>query len=190
MKSCLITVLLGMAFAQTGCGDDGEGSDDTATTVATGSTNADDTAATATATATSGPTTGNDDADTGGSADASSSDESGGDTGVVMIACGDDLVCTGDEVCIHELFEPECTNYDPKTEMCPVDQQPSSCGGAGIPCCCGATPPPVHSCFVASECPGTPDCECLGDVCTGGKECQGVISKTSGEFNCALPPPP
>jgi hypothetical protein len=107
-----------------------------------------------------------------------------------MVVCGDGQVCDAGDVCVEEVFDPPCDNYDPKVEMCPVDTVPSQCGGAGIPCCCGPADPSVFTCLTPTDCTGTPDCECLGDICEGEKMCQELGSKTGATFQCVTPPAP
>ncbi|MDP2316381.1 MAG: hypothetical protein Q8P41_26015 [Pseudomonadota bacterium] len=103
------------------------------------------------------------------------------------LACGT-LTCTGAEVCIQESYEPECENRTDTGAACPEGTTASMCGGAGIPCCCGAAPEQTYSCHDAGTCGDTPACDCLGDVCPEGKECMG--SGSESVFTCSEPPKP
>lgn len=107
-----------------------------------------------------------------------------GDTVGEPTACGDDLVCTGSEACVQEVFPASCVAYDPKTEACGPDEVAGQCGGVGFPCCCGPTPPSEFSCESAPSCAGAPNCECLGRVCAEGKACSDIDTKGGTHVLC------
>lgn len=127
-----------------------------------------------------------DDGDGGGGSNAGGNEEGGAggndggaDTGggggaeYPPVDCGDALTCEAGDVCIVEPNEPDCTNLG-KGESCPEGTTETSCGGAGIPCCCGPTPPPDHRCTSGAACDGElPTCECL-EPCTDGDQCVGL----------------
>jgi len=112
---------------------------------------------------------------------------SGGSGGEATIACGDDLVCEGETVCIVEPNEPACENLVNEADPCPAGTTKTNCGGAGIPCCCEPTPPPDHRCAPSTSCgEAAPTCECL-DPCDAGEECTAVGGEDA-TFQCEPPP--
>jgi len=117
-----------------------------------------------------------------GSNDGSSSGESGGEP----IACGDALSCDAAEVCVEEPNEPMCDAL-PRGETCPRGTRETQCGGAGLPCCCGPTPPPDYRCAPTDGC-AVPTCECLATLCGPGEECSALAEPRT--FRCEPPPAP
>ncbi len=112
----------------------------------------------------------------------------GGGAEYPPVDCGDDLTCDAGSVCIVEPNEPECTNLG-EGESCPKGTTETNCGGAGIPCCCGPTPPPDHRCLDASACGGAlPSCDCL-DPCTADDSCIALASSEYA-FQCEPLPAP
>jgi len=85
------------------------------------------------------------------------------------VVCGEALTCS-DEICVEEVFEPECSVPAPG-DPCPRGTTPSQCGGDGQDCCCEPRPPHAFSCVPPRGCPGRPACECLAMVCADDKEC-------------------
>ena len=120
----------------------------------------------------------------GGAGGASGSGGGGGTT-----ACGASLVCDASSVCIVDEKSAKCTALVDDAGTCPAGQTKSQCGGIGYPCCCEPPPPSEYRCESASACTGTPDCNCLGNVCKNGQMCMGIGGKAH-EFHCADPPVP
>lgn len=98
------------------------------------------------------------------------------------LAC-DSRSCGAGNVCLVESYEPACTNLADTGETCPDGTTRSMCGGAGIPCCCGATPDETFSC---ATCDGEPSCDCV--TCPGDKACEATTE--AGVFRCAELPKP
>lgn len=166
----MVACWIGVLASTTGCGDDG-----TSSTDSNGSMGGSGSATTS-ATDSEGST------DTG----ESSASES---TGELMAVCADGQACDPGDVCVAEIFDPPCQNYDPETEECPPDTTATSCGGPGAPCCCGPADPTVYTCLTPTSCSGTADCECLGDICGGSKICEAIASTSGGTFRCASEKP-
>lgn len=124
------------------------------------------------------------DEDTADETSSESSSESGmtstDDTGGEPIACGE-LECAADQACLTFPQEPMCTNLN-DGEQCPPDTTEAQCGGAGVACCCGPTPPTIYEC-VDPDCEGPVDCACLVDVCI--PEC--MPTATPEVFICQAP---
>lgn len=170
---------LGALVALVGCGDDSGTDDDgtDATQTTTDSTSSGSEASTTTSTT---------DADTSGSG-TTSADSS---TGEVDVPCGDALTCSGGDVCVEDAFDPECTNLEDPEGMCPEGQEMTFCGGAGQPCCCLPPPPSEWRCVTPTGCDGPANCECLGELCTDGRECMSVGADPEHLFRCESPPKP
>lgn len=173
-SSLRLASVLSSALLLVACGDDGDGG---------GGSNG------------GGPSAGSDQGgnDEGGSGGESQGGaESGGAGGgggggaeYPPVECGDALTCEAGDVCIVEPNQPECTNLG-KGETCPKGTTETNCGGAGIPCCCGPTPPPDYRCTSGAPCGGDlPSCECL-DPCTGVDEC---IALAANEYTFQCEPP-
>lgn len=131
-----------------------------------------------------GATTIDSDSAESGTAESGSADS--GDSGGEGIACGDALVCNAAEVCVEEPNAPLCEPL-PRGEMCPRGTAETSCGGAGLPCCCGPTPPSDYRCASAEGCE-PPTCECLPMLCMGGDTC-GALAEPRN-FRCEPPAAP
>jgi len=174
-RSSIAFLYLGLfacSVAVTACGDDGDGG---------GGSGADNAG---------GDNAGGDNAggDNAGGDNAGGDNAGGGGGGQSLpVACGDDLTCDAGDVCIVEPNEPACTDLG-KGEMCPKGTTETNCGGAGIPCCCGPTPPDDHRCLSAAGCgDATPTCECL-DPCEGDEQCSTLAQEST--FQCEPPPKP
>ena len=100
--------------------------------------------------------------ETAGETETESSADTDTDTGGEPFPCGE-LECAAEQTCLLFPQEPECTNKD-ENQPCPRGTTESQCGGAGLPCCCGPTPPTVSEC-IDPVCEGPVDCACLVDVC-------------------------
>jgi hypothetical protein len=111
---------------------------------------------------------------------------SGGGGGAPDVLCGAG-VCTGGDVCRVLPIAPECSNL-PDGESCPEGTTETLCGGAGTPCCCGETPPPVEECMAPLGCEGAPpSCTCLEpSFCPEGRWC--LDTATPGRVLCEEPP--
>jgi hypothetical protein len=121
----------------------------------------------------------------GGAGGEGGSPTTGGSGGAASVACGDaDLTCGPTEVCVEETNEPDCTNLDNEADPCPDGTTKTNCGGAGIPCCCGPTPPSDYRCASSTLCAGAIDCECVAP-CTGEDFCDQLAD---GTFRCEPPP--
>ncbi len=170
--------LICLVLAFVGCGDDRSPDDEGAaeTSAATQTTEATSSGSEASMTSTT-MSTSTTDVDT---------------TGGVDVPCGESLLltCTGGDVCIEDAFDPECTNLEDPEGMCPEGQQMTFCGGAGQPCCCLPPPPSEWRCVTPMGCDGPANCECLGDVCTDGRECTSLGADPEHLFRCESPPAP
>jgi hypothetical protein len=115
-----------------------------------------------------------------------------GTTGDVDVPCGEGpaLTCVGGDVCIEDAFDRECTNLEDPEGMCPEGQEMTFCGGAGQPCCCLPPPPSEFRCVTPTSCDGPATCECLGEVCTDGRECTALGADPEHLFRCESPPKP
>jgi len=112
---------------------------------------------------------------------------SGGENRPTEVDCGSET-CTGGDVCI---VRPQAATCEPKTDAavpCPADlPNETLCGGAGVPCCCGETPPAITACDPAGQCGSSVGCDCLGDVCEAPNLCYAL---EAGSFSCEPPPEP
>lgn len=105
------------------------------------------------------------------------------DTGGESFACGE-IECAANQACLTFPQAPMCTEK-PEGQPCPADTTETQCGGAGLPCCCGPTPPTLFEC-VDPACEGPLDCTCLADVCIPACWPTG----TPSVFICEAPPAP
>jgi hypothetical protein len=185
----LICSLLGFV----GCGDDSGTDDDgtaqtsAATQTTTGATSSgSETSMTGTTLSTSTTDAETTDAQTTESGTTSADST----TGDIDVPCGDALTCTSGDVCIEDAFDPECTNLEDPEGMCPDGQTMTQCGGAGLPCCCLPPPASEFRCVTPTGCDGPTTCECLGEVCTDGRECTSLGADPEHLFRCESPPKP
>lgn len=100
------------------------------------------------------------------------------------LACGE-IECGPDEACLTFPQQPNCQDLM-EGEMCPEGTTETQCGGAGLPCCCEPTPPPIYMCTPTDACGDSIDCTCLADVCT--PMCTATADALV--FVCDAPPPP
>lgn len=118
---------------------------------------------------------------------AGSTSTTGDTTGVAHadVACGAQLVCSDGDVCVVDVAETPCTNVQSFDETCPDGDEPTACGGPGLPCCCGSAPPPQYRCFTPTECVGPPACECLGStLCAQDAGCSRYAADPDFVFRC------
>ncbi|MES2638391.1 MAG: hypothetical protein V4850_02885 [Myxococcota bacterium] len=106
------------------------------------------------------------------------------------LACGEALTCDATAVCVRDSHEPDCEDRADTGAPCPEGTTASMCGGAGMPCCCGATPEPTYRCYEAGTCGESPTCDCLGAVCGESEGCSSVGSETSRLYACDELPKP
>jgi hypothetical protein len=106
------------------------------------------------------------------------------ETGESSVACGEGD-CQVGEVCLNFPQAPMCENKI-DDEPCPEGTEDTQCGGAGLPCCCGPTPPTLTECTVPSGCGEMVDCACLSEVCIPSCSATG----TDGVFFCEEGPVP
>ncbi len=111
-------------------------------------------------------------------------------TGDIDVPCGDALTCTSGDVCIEDAFDPSCTNLEDPEGTCPEGQTMTQCGGAGLPCCCLPPPPSEFRCVTPTNCDGPASCDCLGEVCTEGRQCTSLGADPEHLFRCESPPAP
>lgn len=166
VRSCLAPLVF--ALGVFGCSDDG-GEGET--------TDASESASSSEATS---------DASSSETQDPSETEETSESTGVTGegLVCGE-LVCGPGEVCLNFPQEPNCTNK-PEDEPCPEGTEETQCGGAGFPCCCEPTPPPIFECVSPPGGCEPVDCACLAELCV--PTCS--MTGTPDVFICEEPPAP
>jgi len=188
--------LIGFFIAFVGCGDDaGTDDDGTAQTSAATQTTTDATSS-GSETSSSGTTTSTSTSTSSSTTDVESSESAttsaDSTTGDVDVPCGDGglLTCSGGDVCVEDVLDPECTNLEDPDGMCPAGQTMTQCGGAGLPCCCLPPPPSEFRCHTPAECDGPATCECLVEVCTDGRACTPLGADPEHFFRCESLPKP
>lgn len=170
-------LLFTLTLLACGCGDS-DSSDEGSSSAGSGSSGAAGTSAEGGTGGSSGGTAGSSGTSSGGS---------GGNT--ANIPCGD-TECSVGQLCERESFAPSCTNLDNPDDDCPAGETKTQCGGAGIPCCCGPTPPATFTCIPTKNSCAThpPTCDCI--ECDPGEDCATIGSVDSGVLECSAPPAP
>ncbi len=163
------------------CGDDSNSTSGSGGSGGTGSTGTTTSSTTGTGgQGTGGSGTGGSGTGTGGSGTGGDATGGGGGSSV-DVPCGE-AICSGGDYCLVIPIAPACTPLD-EGNMCPEGTTETQCGGAGLPCCCGETPPPETSCVAPEGCEGeVPSCACLVEPCEVGRDC--VDTATPGEILC------
>ena len=166
-SACMFTPALLLTFVLAACSDDGgeggsEGSESSSeATSDSGSSETQDTS----------------------SSETGDSSETTGVTGEGLV-CGE-LECGPGEVCLNFPQAPNCTDK-PEDEPCPEGTEETLCGGAGFPCCCEPTPPPIFECVEPPGGCAPVDCACLAELCV--PTCS--MTGTPEVFICEEPPAP
>jgi len=111
-------------------------------------------------------------------------DKADTDPAVTGVACGAELTCDVNEVCIRTAYEPACTPLTDTAATCEEGTTYTRCGGDGQPCCCEPAPEMTYRCYAPTGCEGTPTCDCVQSGCPVDLACMSVGSETSGVFQC------